>query len=104
MKEWTKEEIKKLVETNDTMLCRSLVKLYECQTADEQRSKETKEHNGEGFNALDAEIMSSIAEFYIDRGYITEKQKAVVRRKIMKYVSQITRLANIHEEAKVAVC
>lgn len=91
---WTEEEIKELVQTNDTVLYGALKKLYACQTADEQNSKETKEHNGVGFNGFDAEFLSSVAEFLLKRGFLTEKQKMYTRKKLVKYNKQLTKLAN----------
>ena len=91
---WTEEEIGKLVQTNDTVLYRALKKLYDCQTADEQRSQETIEHNGVGFNGVDGKFLSSVAEFLIKNGCLTAKQKVVVRKKLIKYTRQLTRLAN----------
>ena len=61
-KVWTKCEIKKLLETNDKMVSKSVVKLYEYQTRAEQEVKETHEHNGVGFNSIDATFLTSIAE------------------------------------------
>lgn len=100
MKYWTTDEIKNLVQTNDLMLYRSLLKLYECQTADEQAVGETKIHNGVGFNATDSRILSSFAKFLMHRNFLSDKQKAIARRRMIKYTKQITNLANIHEEEK----
>lgn len=91
---WTQEEIKNLVQTNDNMLYRSLKKLYDCQTADEQASGETKEHNGKGFNAFDAEILTSFVNFFNRTGFLTDKQKAIARKKLVKYTKQLTLIAN----------
>ena len=94
MKVWSEEEIKELVQTNDKVLYGALKKLYAEQTADEQRTGETKHQNGVGFNGADAKIMSSFAEFLNRTGFLTGKQKAVARRKLVKYNKQLTRLAN----------
>lgn len=91
---WTVEEIKHLLAVNDTMLYRSLLKLYECQTADEKADGQTHEYNGVGFNGIDAPILTSFAEFYKRKGFLSTKQKAIARKKIMKYAKQITNLAN----------
>ena len=91
---WTEQEIKELVQTNDKVLYGALKNLYACQTADEQAIGETSVKNGAGFNGLDAPILSSIAEFLINRGYLTDKQKVLVRKKLVKYNKQLTRLAN----------
>lgn len=94
MKVWTEQEIKELVQTNDTVLYGALKKLYACQTADEQDAGETKHHNGMGFNGADSKFLSSIAEFLLKRGFLTDKQKMYTRKKLVKYNKQLTRLAN----------
>lgn len=91
---WTQEEIKELIQTNDTVLYGALKKLYACQTADEQRAGETKEYNGVGFNGADSRFLSSVAEFLNKKGYLSYKQKSIVRKKLIKYTKQLTRLAN----------
>ena len=91
---WTEEEIKNLVQTNDKVLYGALKNLYACQTADEQQDAETRHANGAGFNALDAEFLTSVSQFLIRNGYLTDKQKACTRKKLVKYNKQLTRLAN----------
>lgn len=91
---WTEDEIKTLVQTNDKVLYGALRKLYAEQTADEQMTGDTKEHNGVGFNGVDGQFLSSVAEFLKNRGYLTDKQKVIVRKKLVKYNKQLTRLAN----------
>ena len=93
-KVWSEDEIRELIQTNDKVLYGALRKLYACQTADEQSTGETKHHNGVGFNGVDSKIMSSFAEFLNRTGFLTVKQKAVARRKLVKYNKQLTRLAN----------
>ena len=92
---WSESEIKELVQTNDKVLYRALKRLYDCQTADEKASKHTNEHNGRGFNSIDADFLSSLAEFLIKNGFLTEKQKFYARKKLVKYNKQLTRLANV---------
>ena len=91
---WTEEEIKTLIQTNDRVLYGALKNLYACQTADEQANADTKVQNGVGFNSIDAGFLSSTAEFLQSRGYLTDKQKVIVRKKLVKYNRQLTRLAN----------
>ena len=91
---WSEDEIKDLVQTNDTVLYGALKKLYDCQTTDEQRAGETRFHNGVGFNGADSKILSSMAEFLKKTGFLTPKQKILVRKKLVKYNKQLTRLAN----------
>lgn len=91
---WTEEEIKVLVQTNDKVLYGALKKLYAEQTADEQSVGQTRHNNGVGFNGADSKFLSSVSEFLLKRGYLTDKQKFVVRKKLVKYNKQLTRLAN----------
>ena len=94
MKTWTIEEIKSLLERNDTMVCRSIVQIYNCQTDDEKLYEETSYDNGIGFNAFDSKILSSFAKFYLEKGFLTKRQLEIGRKKIMKYSKQLTKLAN----------
>lgn len=94
MKAWTKDEMKDILTRYDDQLCKAVVKIWEYQTADEQRVGETKEHNGVGFNGLDANILSSFAEFYKRTGFLTPKQIVIARKKMMKYAGQLCRIAN----------
>ena len=94
MKTWTKDEMKDILTRYDDQLCKAVVKIWEYQTADEQRVGETKEHNGVGFNGLDANILSSFAEFYKRTGFLTPKQIVIARKKMMKYAGQLCRIAN----------
>ena len=93
-KVWTSEEIKSLIQTNDTVLYRALKRLYSEQTDDEQFREHTVERNGRGFNKVDADFLTSVSKFLNSRGFLTDKQKAATRRKLIKYNTQLTRLAN----------
>lgn len=68
---------------------RALVLIYSKQTTCEQNSGQTLEYNCEGFTALDAEILSSIASFYINHKFLTPRQDQIVKRLIPKYAGQI---------------
>ena len=92
---WTEEEIKSLIQSNDEVLYGALKKLYSEQTADEQRAGETTHNNGVGFNGADSKFLSSVSEFLIHRGFLTDKQKVVTRKKLVKYNRQLTKLANM---------
>lgn len=76
----TKEAITHLLATNDKAVARALLVVYANQTSDEQRSEETKYHNGEGFRPCHARIGTSMAEFYAARGYLSPKQIAYWRK------------------------
>lgn len=91
---WSEDEIKSLIQTNDKVLYGALKKLYACQTEDEQNSDCTKVYNGMGFNGVDAPILSSFCKFLNKTGFLTPKQKAIARKKLIKYNKQLTNLAN----------
>lgn len=91
---WTEDEIKNLIQTNDKVLYGALKKIYAEQTADEQASGETNHRNGVGFNGVDAPILSSFCEFLNRTGFLTPKQRAIARKKLVKYNKQLTALAN----------
>ena len=97
-KVWTKPEIVELIQTNDRVLYKALKTLYNEQSESEQEDSETIESNGSGFNKVDAEFMSGIVKFLDERGFLTDKQKEVTRKKLVKYAGQLTRLAN-HQPA-----
>lgn len=92
---WTETEIKELIQTNDKVLYGALKKLYDCQTADEQAAGQTHEVNHMGFNGVDAPILSSFCEFLNKTGFLTDKQKLLARKKLIKYTKQLTHLANV---------
>lgn len=92
---WKEEEIRILVQTNDKVLYGALRKLYDCQTDDEIAQGSANHKNGYGFNGFDAGILTSFAEFLKERGYLSNKQKAICRKKLVKYTKQLTKLANM---------
>ena len=77
----TKDEIVKLLETNDKAIARALVVLFNNQTADEQRAETTKYNNGIGFKSCHGEIGTSMAKFYLSRNYLSPKQVAYWRKR-----------------------
>lgn len=91
---WAEDEIRELVQTNDKVLYGALKKLYAEQTSDEKADGRTKHQNGVGFNGIDSGFLSSVAEFLNKTGFLTDKQKAITRKKLIKYNKQLTRLAN----------
>lgn len=68
---------------------RQLIYLYTCQTQDEKMEENTKHKNGKGFNGLDAKILSSISEYYLQHKRLSVKQIEVVEKRIKKYKKQV---------------
>ena len=105
-KVWTVSEIRNLLQTNDTMVARSIVKLYEYQTADEQATRTANTDNGMGFNKADARFYSDLAEFLkggdwtVDESFgdtveASRRTWDSYRDGIMKYARQLTKIANL---------
>ena len=81
--------VKQQLSTNPAWATKAIVKLYECQTADEQASHNTYNVNGAGFNSTDANILSSFAE-QIGRGRtLSPKQLQLAFKKLPKYSRQV---------------
>lgn len=100
IKIWYPEKIKELFLQDKDFLIRSLLKLYEFQTDEEQKIKNTKNINGEGFTGFDGRILSNLCEFYKKNKYFSPKQLAVVRKLMPKYAGQIANIANWFEYNK----
>lgn len=101
----TAQDIKALLERSDRAVERAVVLIYHRQTADERAGEVTVHSNGVGFNAFDAEILSSFAkQIELNRWNMPEgrilsaKQMVIARRKMMRYTRQLIEEA----EAKAA--
>lgn len=92
-KQITKAYIREGLEQSDSWLLRGLMVIYSFQTEAEKVSKMTAEDNGMGFNGVDAEFLTSLAEQYKTRGFLTPKQLIHCRRKMLKYSGQLLKVA-----------
>lgn len=79
MTDWNKEKIISLLETNDKAIGRALARLMKNQTFDEQIAKDVKYRNDKGFRPCHAKKGTSMAEFFLSKGYLTPKQAAYWR-------------------------
>ena len=100
MKKWKKDEIMDMIAKSDYALIKGLIRIYENQTDSEKQAYATMKDNGIGFNGADADFLTRMAKFYLDRGYLTGKQIDVVRKKMLKYSGQLTKIANENEARK----
>lgn len=92
--DWTQEEIKTLLKSNDRFVLNSLLKLYARQTEEEKETESTSCKNGRGFNCCDAKVLCNIAKQCFEEHFISFKQIAYVRSKIYKYSKQLMNIAN----------
>ena len=65
-----------------------LVIVYKNQTSNEKGEGITEKKNGVGFNKHDAPILTSIAENYIECGFVYNDDFAIASRLIQKYHAQ----------------
>jgi hypothetical protein len=87
------EQIKSKITTNPVWAERAVLALYARQDTDEQQAQQTKWHNSRGFNANDAELLSSFAVQLQAGRHLSEKQLAWAYRKLKKYAMQLARIA-----------
>lgn len=80
------------MQVHDAWITRGLVAIYEKQTADEQFVKTTKHSNGVGFTGSDAHFLSSLAQQYQYKGYLSAKQMKFARRSMKKYAGQLVKI------------
>lgn len=85
-------EIREALATDKDFQVKALLVLFGEQTASEQATKSTHDHNSRGFTAFDAEILSSFAEQWMSRSFLSPKQFAILAKKLPKYEKQIARL------------
>lgn len=87
--------VKNQLATNKLWAVKALVRIYqENQTSDEQVRKVTSEDNGIGFTGVDAEFLSSLAEQYLRRGNLSDKQMIFVFKKMPKYAGQVIKMSD----------
>ena len=96
--------LKERLAQDDRWALRALTVVYMNQTADERRVQQTIEHNGIGFSGPDAEILSSFARQYQQRGSLSPRQMNVLRRKIPSYAGQVARVADTTRLTAVLSC
>jgi hypothetical protein len=99
---YTREYVENLLATNDMAVIRALLALNERQTKDEVESESTFYKNGKGFRPCHAHRGTSMAKFYKERGFLSEKQIGYWRvpspktgkPRISIYAGQLTEIAN----------
>ena len=74
---------------NPLHLAKAVVTLYQYQTADERIIHGTIYQNAVGFNAVDAEFGTSIAQQVLNGKRVTPKQGKILTRMLRKYKKQL---------------
>lgn len=92
--------VKNMLRTNKVWALKALVRIYqENQTADEQAAKVTAHDNGVGFSGVDAGFASSLAEQYLRRGDLSDKQMNFVFKIMPKYAGQVVKMSDTNKLA-----
>jgi len=86
------DHIRKMLGQSANWANRGLIRIFENQTADEQNMEDTVEHNGIGFTGVDGHIMSSFAKQILNKRTMSQKQQAIIFKKMPKYAGQLERM------------
>jgi hypothetical protein len=97
---FNRQAIQGLLLTNDRALERAIFRVYQNQTANEQRTEQTTESNGVGFSGIDAEILTSFAKQLIRGRTLSPKQLIIARLKMPKYWKQLLAFMHDHPNPK----
>lgn len=89
LKSMSRDEVKSKIMTDDEYVVGALTAIHSRQTIEEQSSGETLKQNNVGFNSADARILSDFVAHYNRRGFLSAKQIAVARRRLVKYSGQL---------------
>lgn len=101
---YSKNDIEKLFDDERlgrVAIFKALLTIFSLQTADEQLNETTSHLNGVGFTAFDAEILTSLANQFIERRRISTKQYQLLSKRIRKYSRQLAKVANGNLEVDV---
>ena len=98
--DFTKNYILEQIVFSDKWLRAGLLALYNQQTETEKKAKRSIGNDGKGFTDTDAPVLSSMAEFLQNHGFLSLKQTYIVRRRLLKYAGQLAKIANEKEKER----
>ena len=85
--------LKTQLATRPQQAIKGLMRIYANQTESEQSSGIVISNNGIGFVHVDSEILTSFAKQFEERGNLSEKQLAILYKKMPKYAGQLINAA-----------
>ena len=85
-----RDQLLHLIKEKNEYAIGALLKIYSFQTTNEQMQQSTHEDNKMGFNATDAGFMSSMAEQFLKKGSLSDRQIPYVKKCMPKYIKQLT--------------
>jgi len=89
----TVAEIRDMVSVREEAQNRALLAIFNGQTFEEKCDGVTIEDNGIGFSGVDADILTSFAEQFLRRQFLSPKQRAILAKKMPKYAGQLWQIA-----------
>jgi len=99
MKNITKKRLQEYVKarlgSDKRWALRALEIVYSNQTNDEKIIGVTKYNNGIGFTGNDAEMLTTFAQQYLCKNYLTSLQMQLLFKMISKYWRQVLLVANV---------
>lgn len=87
--------LKVKLQQNPAWAQRALLRIAKEQTATELTQESTNDLNNVGFKVTDAFILTRMAQALQRWGRLTEKQQALVQRKMPTYARQLVRLTGL---------
>lgn len=85
--------IRAAITTKRNRAIKALLRIYEYQTEVEKACGTVDNLNGVGFVGTDAELLTSFCKQYERKKTLSDKQMAILFKKIGKYAGQLTRQA-----------
>ena len=89
-----KEFVKNKLSTDPIWAKQALLRIYEFQTQEEQKAKDTRFHNGVGFTGADGRILSSLATQLQKKRILSDKQMGIVFKKMPRYWMQVVKISD----------
>lgn len=84
-----KDQLHDLLKHSDKAVERAIVVIYDGQSDDEKRKGRSLAYNNIGFNRVDTEPLSIMAEQLLSGRHLTSRQLNEARRKMPKYWRQL---------------
>lgn len=95
------QAIRNAIRTNTAFAFQVLNRIYQNQTKNEQDLKNTQIKNNQGFNYVDAEICSSLAEQLAKKKFLSAGQIAILHKVLPRYAKQYLQCCVADETAIV---
>ncbi|MFA5071154.1 MAG: hypothetical protein WC511_02175 [Candidatus Pacearchaeota archaeon] len=100
MKIWAIDEIRENILKSDYWVERAILVLYNQQTEEEKKERRCLIPDGKGFDNADISTMSSFVAYAKKYRGFTAHQIFEARKRLMKYLAQLTDIANTNEDKK----